>query len=960
MTPSNPRPGREETAAVLVAIALVSIGAGFWLSNDTPPATCCPPTVRSLGAAIPADAGVRAGTLANGLRYFVRANNAPKQRAELRLVVNAGAVLEDDDQRGLAHAVEHMAFRGTRHFPRRAVVDYLQSIGMREGEDINARTTQDETVYRFTVPTDRSGVLDTAMAILADMAHEVSFDPQEARTEGGIVFAEWRSSRGARARLSRDRDALLLGDSRYTSRPTIGDTAVLRRFDVRAMRRFYDDWYRPELMAIVAVGDFDAPAVEQMIKKRFSALPPSATRRARPEIGAPRVMPSRAATLTDAEATSTRASLWFPRASVPRRRIADYRKELIDELWRDILNARLDDVADQPGSPLLSAGSDARQVVRPLDAEVVAASVTESGAAAAVDILAGEVARLAARGPTAREFKARSDALLRRRRQAQEYLDSSDDVAESFVDEFLTGDVALNRESSWVLARDLLPTIHAADVLAAARRMSIDSGALVLVTGPSRRALASVTPASLVTRARLATVRAAVAQVDVPDSVTLIEHPPEPGKVESEHTLAEEEAYDLTLSNGMRVILKPTGFVSDQIEFRLVGAGGASLASDADYPSAYLSDAVIGSTGVGPMTGTRLGRLLDASSIDLSPRVTDEAIEFSGSTAPHDLETLFQLLHLYFTSPRADASAFRRYRERVMAFVSHRSADPDAVFYDSVAVTTTQHHPRGLKSGAPFYSAVSLPRALAFWNARVSNASSFTLVVTGDFSLEIMRPLVLRYLGSLPGGARERSRDNGIRFPTGVVRRAVVAGVGPKAKTQIAFSGPFNNSSESSTALDAARDVAELALGERLRETLAGTYGVNVYSSFSIVPPARYIVTIEFEASPDRIDQLAEAALAELARLHTVGPTKAEVDKIRAAEVRDLDGKMESNSYWATELSTHARMGWPLTSIRTHQQVAKHLTVEGLRDACAKFLDASSYTRVTMYPQRAARATQHD
>lgn len=953
--PPNPRPGREETAAVLVAIALASMGAVFWLRNDASPATCCPPTIRPLGAVIPADAGVRTGQLANGLRYFVRANKAPKQRAELRLVVNAGAVLEDDDQRGLAHAVEHMAFRGTRHFPRRAVVDYLQSIGMREGEDINASTNQDETVYRFTVPTNRPGVLDTAMAILADMAHEVTFDAEQARTEGGIVFSEWRSSRGARDRLGRERDALLLGGSRYGQRPTIGDTAVLRRFDVHAMRRFYDDWYRPELMAVVAVGDFDAPTVEQLVRKQFAVLPSSATPRARPKIDVPVVTPSRGATLTDAEATSTRVSLWFPRAAAPRRRMADYRRELIEELWRDILNARLEDVADQPGSPLLSAGIDARQLVRPLDAEVVGAAVTEGSAAEAVDLLAAEVARLSIHGPTAREFKERSEALLRQRRQAQGFLDASDDVAESFVDEFLTGSVALNRESAFVLARDLLPTIRIGDVRAAARRVSIDSGALLLVTGPSRRALASVAPASLVARARMATSRAADLRVEAPDSVTLIAHPPEPGTIESERTLAEEEAYDWTLSNGVRVILKPTRFAADQIEFRLVGSGGASLASDAEYPSAYLSDAIIGSIGVGPINGARLGRMLDASSIDLSQRVSDEAIELSGSTGAEDLEKLFQLLHLYFTSPRADTSAFRRYRERMMAFSSRRTADPDAVFYDTVAVTTAQHHPRALKSGAPFYEAVSLPKALAFWNARMSNASSFTLVVTGDFTLDRMRPLVLRYVGSLPGGTHERPRDNGMRFPTGVVRRAIVAGVGPKAKTQIVLSGPFSNSDASSVALDEARDVAELALGDRLRERLGGTYGVNVYSSISLVPPARYTLTMEFEASPENIDQLADAALAELARLRTTGPTKAELDKTRAAEVRDFDDKMESNDYWASELSWHARMGWPLSSIRSHQKVAQHLTMDGLRDACTKYLGAASYTRVTMYPKRAAR-----
>jgi zinc protease len=485
--------------------------------------------------------------------------------------------------------------------------------------------------------------------------------------------------------------------------------------------------------------------------------------------------------------------------------------------------------------------------------------------------------------------------------------------------------------------------------------VSIDSGALVLVTAQNRRALADVVPASLIGRARVATARAAEERVDVSDSLTLIEELPEPGTIASEQSTSDELAYDWKLDNGMRVILKPTPFARDQIEFRLIGAGGASLASDADYASAYLADDVIGSTGVGPANGRRINRMLEKSSIDFNRNVNDETIELTGSTGPKDLERLFQLLHLNFTSPRADSSAFRRYRERLVSYSTTRAVDPDAVFDDSVAVTIAQHHPRALKSGQTFYQTVSLARTLAFWKARMSNASSFTFVVTGDFTMAEMRPLVLRYLGSLPGGTYERARDNGVRFPAGIVRKAIMAGVGPKAKTEIVLSGQFKNSVEASAALDAARDVAELALGDRIRETLGGTYGVNVSSHVSVVPPARYMLSVEFEAAPERIDRLAEAAIRDLVRLATQGPTKVEADKVRAAEVRDLDGKMESNSYWASELSWHARMGWPLTSIGSHQRVAEHLTMEGLRAACATYLTPTSYTRVTMYPKRGDR-----
>jgi zinc protease len=408
----------------------------------------------------------------------------------------------------------------------------------------------------------------------------------------------------------------------------------------------------------------------------------------------------------------------------------------------------------------------------------------------------------------------------------------------------------------------------------------------------------------------------------------------------------------------MRVILKPSRFTYDQIEYRLVGPGGASLASDADYPSAYLADAVIRSTGVGPLNGTRLSRMLDASSVTLAQSVSDDAIEFTGHTSQSDVEMVFQLLYLYFTSPRADTVAFRRYRDRAMSFSASRAADPDAIFYDTVAVTTAQRNQRVLRSGGRFIDAVDLSKSLAFWSARMSNAASFTLVMTGDFTLDLVRPLVERYLASLPAGIREQPRDNGIRSPSGIVRREIRVGAGPKAKTQIILSGPYDDSVESNEALGTVRDIAKLALDDRLRETLGGTYGVTVGAGVNLVPPSRYTVTIEFEASPTRIDSLANAALAELDRLRTRGPTMQELEKTRAAEVRNFDGKLKDNAYWATELSWHARMRWPLATIATHQKDAEQLTMEGLQKACATYLGTSQYVRVTMYPRNAAARAQ--
>jgi len=946
--------GREEIAAGTLACALMLAAVIGWARYSASRDECCDAAdSRASTAPIPADPYLHAGRLPNGLRYFVRANHAPKGRAELRLVVDAGSVLEDDDQRGLAHALEHMLFRGTRRFPGRAIQDYFQTVGMRDGEDLNGHTRRDETTYELTVPTDPPGVLDTAIAMLADMAHDATFDSTEARAEAGVVLAEWRSDQGAAERISRSRDSMLLGDSRYAHRRPIGDTAVIRRFDLAAMRRFYRDWYRPELMAIVVVGDFDPIAVKRVVAREFGVIPRSSAARVRPRVDVRRLRGLHAAPLSDPEATGTRLSLWLPHRPVRRVTRADFRRRMITALWRGILDARLDDASDRPDSPLLGAGVDWDPIARDVDVDIVSATVAEGQLPVAVDLLVDEVHRLARDGPTPTELREETAAMLRAKREAAQWADASRELASAYVDEFLTGDRALTRQTAFDLATDALATVGVDDVLAAARAASLDSGAYLFATGSPSRPASLPTAAALTRRLRDANARA-VARIEETsrDSVTLVADPPAPGRVSAERALPQVQAFDWRLSNGMRLILKPTRFTFDEMEFRLVGPGGASLASDADYPSAWMSDEVVRTTGIGQLSGRKLARRLDASSISLTQSMSDASIEFTGSVAPDDLELLFQVLYLYFTAPRSDTLAFRRFSDRALESANQRTRDAETAFWDTLDVTLASHSRRSLRSSRAFLDRVSQQRALEFWKARTANAGNFTLVMSGDFTLDRVRTLAERYLAPLPGGVHEQPRDDGTRFPTGVVRRTLRAGIGPKAKTSIVLSGPYEHTRASSEGLSAARDLASIALDNRLRETLGATYGVSVSVSAELVPPTTYQLAIEFEAEPERIDALAQAALDELARLRTEGPTDAETGKVRAAQTRDLDNKIESNSYWASELEWHSRVGIPLESIATHQDSARALTRAALRDACARYLGTDAYVRVTLLPKR--------
>ncbi len=400
----------------------------------------------------------------------------------------------------------------------------------------------------------------------------------------------------------------------------------------------------------------------------------------------------------------------------------------------------------------------------------------------------------------------------------------------------------------------------------------------------------------------------------------------------------------------MRVILKPTRFSFDDIELRMFAPGGASLASDAEYPSAYLSDGVVANTGIGALSGRELARRIAPTSVELTPTMRDDIVYFSGSAAPRDINLLFQLVNLYFTAPRADTTAFRRYKQRAAEYAHGRVADPDAIFADSVAATVTQHDVRALTQTAHFTDAVRLATALDFWKARMANASGFTVVLTGDFALVRMRQLASQYLASLPAGAPEHQRYRGYQFPHGVSRRRIVAGVGPRARTEITISGAYDGSSEAADGIEEAEELAERALNDDLRERLGGTYDASVTSSYSSAPPRHYVITIDFAAQPERIDSLADAALRELERLRVEGPTELEAAKVIAARTHDLDGESESNSYWATALAWHAQMGWPLAEIGTRDVRAKFVTRKSLAAACATYLNASQYVEVTMIP----------
>jgi zinc protease len=913
---------------------------------------CCPDAgAPALGEPITRDGSVISDTLPNGLRYFIREKKANDNHAELWLIVNAGSVLEEDDQRGLAHAVEHMAIRATRRFPNGAADRYLESLGMRRGEGFNGRTTLDETEYQITIPADRPGAVDTSLAILSDVASAATFEASDARAEAGVVLEEWRTGRDALQRLADARHAVLFAGTRYAGRQAIGDTSVLRRFDLQSMRRFYEKWYRTDRMAIVAVGDFDVDSVKALVQHHFGKL---ARARGAAELSGeiPRVGTGelQVAATVDAEATDSRISIWFPRPEVPLRLRADFRAALIGTLWRDIVAARLDMASLQAGSPFLNSYTENRTLARSLQADVVSVTTMDRRSLESLQWLVNILDRLAESGVTRDELNEAATSLMRRMRTWNESGEASADLAREYVAEFLEGDVAMNRASAHEVTRDLLPTIGVRDIADYARERTAGPGAVVLIAATTDDAIGTQTTAALKSALRPDGMRPIA---DAAGSLAIrgsLMRAPREGDIAQERKHESVGVYEMTLANGIRVFVKPTSHSFNEVQLRLVAPGGASLAAKPHYPSAYYADAIVGQTGVGEHSASRLSRWLNLNSISFERTVSDDAIILEGSAEPVDLEGLFQLLHLHVTSPRADSTAMRRYRERIRSLRRDRGRDPDQLFIDTVIAATTGNDSRAQSQSARFVELLDASAALRFWIERMAHTGSMSVFVVGDIPVDRIRELARRYLATIPPGGQEAARDLGIRFPAGVVRKDVRAGT-TRARALISFEREFIPSSQSIDQLGMVRDLIELALMNRLREAMGGTYAVHVRESVNVTPPARYSFTIDFDASPERVDALAAMALSELRRLGTSGPTAAEFAATRTARIRDHEGTLSENSYWLEELAFHTQMKWPLDEINRHSDRAGKLTQAELQAAASKFIRPIAYVHATLRPR---------
>ena len=911
-----------------------------------------------LSQVMPVDPNVKIGRLSNGLTYYIRHNSLPEKRVELRLIVNAGSVLEDDDQQGLAHFMEHMNFNGTQRFPKNELVSYLQSIGVEFGADLNAYTSFDETVYLLPVPTDKPGLVDKGLQILEDWAHNALLDPAEIEKERGVVIEEWRLSRGADERMMKQTLPVQYRGSKYAERLPIGTKEILDHFSYDALKRFYTDWYRPDLQAVIVVGDIDVKDMEQKIKTIFGAIPAQPSPRKRETFLVPDHTETLSVVAKDKETALPSVELLFKKEPQPDTSIGDYCRHINRLLFTGMLNNRFRELRLKSNPPFLTASANyGNSYARTKDAYQLFANSSDTGMGRTLYALLQENRRVLLYGFTPSEFDLQKkqlqsfyDRLFSEREKEESFR-----YADEYANNFLINEPIPGIEWEYDFVKQYLSSVKLEEVNNLAKQWITKDNMVITLNAPDK-ADVKIPPAEDL-NAVLAAVDVAIIEPYkekvLPASLVDAEKI-KAGKISSSKTDDDLQITTIKLSNGATVILKATNFKNDEIMFRAFSKGGHSLVKDADYFSASNAAAIVTQSGVGNFSAIDLGNMLKGKNTNLSPNITLYSEGFNGNTIPKETETLLQLIHLYFTSPRKDPDAFASYKTRQKQLYANLAANPQIYFSSEFQKMMTQNHRRagGLPKPDDF-DKINLDRSIQIYKERFANAGDFTFFFVGSFDETIIKPLLEKYIGSLPSmGKKETFKDLGIRPPSGKVDKVITKGADPKSLVSLVFTSPVPYNTTDGYALRSLADVMDIKLIEQLREEKGSVYGVSAFGSISKIPYSYSSFSISFPCAPENADTLSKAAIDELRKIITSGVSMEDLEKVKEQQKRKLEVDIKQNQFWINNLFDAYYLGNNPADILMKQKQSQNLTSKIIQDAAKKYINLNNYIRATLKPDK--------
>ncbi|OFW27329.1 MAG: hypothetical protein A3H97_10795 [Acidobacteria bacterium RIFCSPLOWO2_02_FULL_65_29] len=928
----------------------------IFLIGGAAPARAQAPSSRTFNPqdTIPFDAAVTRGTLPNGLQFFIRQNARPAKRVLLRLAVKAGSLQEAADQQGLAHFLEHMAFNGSEHFAPGELVKYFESTGARLGPHVNAYTSFDETVYMLELPTDKPDIVAKGFTALGDFAGGLSLMPAEVEKERGVVIEEWRGRLGAGSRIGDKQLPVLYHDSRYAERLPIGKPEIIRTAPPERLRAFYDAWYRPERMAVVAVGDFDPKQIETLIRSSFGTLEARAAAAALPDDAVPLHRDLLVNVSADPEVTRSSVEIVRKRRAESQKTTGDYRRMLVESLFRRMFNERFSDLTLKPDAKFLGAGAGGGGLSLAVDTFSLRAGVADGRIVEGLVALETEARRVREFGFTSGELDRAKKSMLASYEQAFSERDKSESggLARELLGHFLEEEPVPGIEYEYGLALRVIPAVTLEEVAALARAQLADDSRVVLAVSPQKESLTLPSDAEL--RAALTSVAtvAVTPWTEAAIARALMERKPAPVSVESRRAVADVGVTIVRFANGVEAWLKPTDFKNDQVLFTMYAWGGVSLAAPADFIEATLADTYVGFSGLDGIKAMDLDKLLAGKRAGASPFLSMSTHGISGSAAPGELETALQLLYQSFMAPGDDPDAFALMKRQLEASVANRGQSPGQVFGEKVQQINTSNHYTTLPLTPERVASIDRAKMIEFYRQRFSNAADFTFFMVGAFKPDDVIPLLAQYVGSLPSTGKRTStyKDVAIQFPTAIERARVEKGREPRSQTVISFFADPPIDSAEGERINAATTVLQTRLRDMLREDLGQTYNVSVGLSQGLPQKGGGHMQVNFGAAPENIQAMTDRVMQEVRRLQQDGPPVDLVANAKETAHRGYETSLKENNYWLRRLQTTQMYGTPVGEILTRAARIDAVTPAGVQEVYKRYFPIERYTVVTLVP----------
>jgi len=860
-------------------------------------------------ASLPVDPKLTKGKLANGLTFYIRENKKPEKKVELRLVVKVGSIVEDDDQQGLAHMTEHMAFNGTNNFKKNEIVSYLQSIGVEFGNDLNAYTSFDETVYILPIPTDQPSNLEKGFQILEDWAHQVTYYDEDINNERAIILEESRLGKSGEERMFKKIYPELFKGSHYANRLPIGVDSIIKNFNPDAIRRFYKDWYRPDLMAVIVTGDISKDDAMKYITKHFGGIQANSTR-TRTYFEVPPYQSSKAMIVTDKEATGFEFGIIYPAFKYHRpTTVKEFKEEIVQMLYAEMLSDRLEELIKKENPPFVFAYAGFGGYAKNYKSFMVQGGTGTQDVQKGIDAALTEIERLKRYGFTLAELERAKKNFLSNYEKTWNNRDKteSENYAEEYISNFTSNEPVPGIEYEFDLVKKIIPTIQIAEINAVTDVYKNEKNRFSFVMGPDAAGVKLPSESEIVklldSKANDANIKA---YEEKAVATSLLSSAPQSGKILSTTKNLILGTTELTLSNGVKVTLKHTDFKDDQILLSASRYGGTSHYGLQDKYSAENAVAIVSNMGIGAFSPVDLNKALAGKVASVRPNMSQYTAGFSGSSSNKDVETMFQLLYLNVTAPRKDSALYNSFLQRARAQVSMLKSNPQIAFIDTLYTEMYNGNPLAPTTvpRMEHFDKINLSRVLSIYKERLGDIGGMHFSIVGSFDEKTILPLLEKYIASLPAKGRSQFVDNKVNIFTGNKSFSFKRGKEDKSLIIGISHGDLPYSESNALKLLGLSDAMNIIIIEEMREKIQGIYGGGTSASLDKIPTGKYQFVLQLPCGPDKVDTLIKAYHSEMKKIAENGIDQSYVDKIKKAWIEKRKVDVKKNEYWLAVLQS--------------------------------------------------------